>query len=243
MLIVIEGDPGSGKTLFLTMIAYLTKIEVVSNFTLKMDKRIIPFDLTDFLNARYESEVVLIDESYILNESRNSQSTINKLSSYILFQSRKKDTLLFLSAQLLISLDIRYRYLTDVLIKAEKTLNGFRYSVFILHKKRLYMKHIFISFEKAQQFYAMFDTNETIKLDKNPTQNIIETKAFVKTQELRNLIVADSEKEGFLLTADSVKLWGLQHELKKEFIDHLIVMLKAENLLLTKSQLNKILQQ
>ena len=79
--------------------------------------------------------------------------------SYILFQSRKKNVLLYITAQLLSSVDKRYRELSDLFIVAIRKSENFSYYVY---KKTIFIGTININYEKASLFFDYYDTNQII---------------------------------------------------------------------------------
>ena len=167
MLITVLGNLGSGKTLFLVMNAYFSpKLDIVSNFKLKFENRpYIPFDLKKFLRCEYDNCIILLDEAYNYIESRISTNEINRIMSYMLFQSRKKNVTIYITAQLFSTIDRRYRELSDMIVTAENT-SDFNYTINFGAKT----KRFSISKENAKQFFDMYDTNEVIKLvDKKTT--------------------------------------------------------------------------
>lgn len=165
MLIVVNGNLGSGKSLFLTIYAMMSKRKVVSNFHLERNYE--KFNIQDFIKAKYEDCVILLDEAYQYIDSRNSMLEINQLFSYILFQSRKKNVELFVCSQLISTIDIRFRSLADCVIYCEKDRDGFMYTIFAPNNP----KESFVSilpYDKAKQFFKYYNTNEII-FESKPT--------------------------------------------------------------------------
>lgn len=159
-LIIIYGDFGSGKTLLGTAIAVNEKDkDIYSNYKIKCDrwKMLEPQMLYDV----NKPSLVVLDEAYAWLESRMSGAReINRYLSYILFQSRKRHLDFVLTAQLLSTIDLRYKGLADVYIYAERTREGFNYvSMFPGRRAR----RIFtMPFEVAEKYFPLYDTFEKV---------------------------------------------------------------------------------
>lgn len=159
MLVTIAGGLGSGKTLLATVIAYYSKLDVYSNYQISFThKKAQPFDLGKFIRAEYENCLIILDEAYTYLESRVSGSETNRIMSYILFQSRKKNVQLYLTCQLLSSIDRRYRELSDIFIIADRYRLDFHYIIF--HPSG--NSEIFMNYDKMSNFFQFYNTNEVI---------------------------------------------------------------------------------
>ena len=90
----------------------------------------------------------------------------NRLFSYILFQSRKKNVELFCIAQLRNTIDVRFRELCDLIIQCKRTHEGFEY---ILSDPQFinYCRTV-LPYESAKKYFKYYDTNEII-IDNKPT--------------------------------------------------------------------------
>jgi hypothetical protein len=160
MIGIIIGDLGKGKTLFLASLSTIIKTDIYSNFKLKHEKA-LEFSLNEFCNSRYENASVFLDEAYTYLESRLSLSERNRFMSYTMFQSRKKDINIYLTAQLAITLDVRYRDLADIWVYAHGNLNGkFAYTIIDKNKR----KRVNILLDGAK-YFDLYDTKEVIAND------------------------------------------------------------------------------
>ncbi|MGQ4876464.1 MAG: hypothetical protein ACP6IY_20565 [Promethearchaeia archaeon] len=139
-------------------------MKVVSNFHLNYPYE--EFSMDKFVNAKYNNCVLLLDEAYVYLESRLSMSERNRATSYILFQSRKKNLNMYLTMQLRSTIDIRFRTLADAFISCQGlTRHGYKYT--FINRNGL-TSTIYLPLEKAYQFYAMYDTNEIVQIkDRN----------------------------------------------------------------------------
>lgn len=164
MLITILGNLGSGKTLLMVCLSYYSKLKVISNFQLSfIHKQCESFNLSMFLRCEYSDCIILLDEAYSYLESRVSGSELNRIMSYMLFQSRKKNVLLYITAQLLSSIDKRYRQLSDIFIIAERKNLDFQYFVYFNNQVTSFI----LKFEKMLPFFDLYNTNEVISTTDN----------------------------------------------------------------------------
>jgi hypothetical protein len=182
-LYVVLGRKGMGKTLFLTRQAKNSEREVWANYKLYINERFKPLSISGLINLPHNI-LVLIDEAYTWFESRISSSVLNRYISYIIFQLRKTNTHIYMSAQRFSTLDYRIRIEADVLVKCERKNNGvqpedklpnglldgfkvpyyyfwdYKYSFFDMesYKETSYI----LPYEKAKQYFDIYDTKEVI---------------------------------------------------------------------------------
>lgn len=231
-LATILGNLGSGKTLFTVIIASDSKLPVVSNFKLNLPNvECLPFELNKFLKAEYSDCIIILDEAYTYLESRISQSELNRIMSYILFQSRKKNVTIYLTAQLFSTIDKRYRELSEFLVIAYRKNLDFADFVYYVYSKTKKRK-IVIPFTKAVDFFKYYDTNEVVferdeKLDfrlkdgKEKSNDIDEIAILVKEHYAKIGI----EK----ITKDMVKLYFTITELPEFLVGSVYTKLSIEN--------------
>jgi len=168
MLIGLVGDFGTGKTLFMTMVALASQRRVLANYHLSIDnyEYVEPLDLYQSMGFNCD---VLLDEIYTWLESRTSHSFINRYVSYIIFQSRHRTIDIYGTLQLLSSADLRFRDLVHILVKCVRKDNGnadkdkwdFRYEFMKMENQQRWNK--FLPYEDAKRFFNYFDTNEIIE--------------------------------------------------------------------------------
>lgn len=223
MLSVFEGFMGSGKTLLTVIIAFLSSKnknkKIICNFHLKgINYELL--DINKFLRQEYENALIIIDEAYVYFESRTSMSIANRLSSYILFQSRKKGIEIILTFQLLRTIDVRFRELIDIYVNCNKTLNGFKYTYYNFHTKII--SENLLSFENASKFYQYYDTYEVIQ-DKK-------MKIDIQSQKEKNKIIEDYAKyilkHNDKITLNTVKLFCFKNEINKSLIQIIYAQVK-----------------
>jgi len=151
LLILVLGHMGSGKTLFLTILGYMTKAKVISNFKLNYpNKSVENLSITQIINEDFKEKVViLLDEAWLYLDSRRSSSSLNQIFSYILFQSRKKNLNFYLTAQLGNTLDVRFRRLADFIVYCKNHKNYFEYTLVNLNNNQY--KKIRLPIESAEK--------------------------------------------------------------------------------------------
>jgi hypothetical protein len=171
-LIIPVGDLGSGKTLFSVMLAKDSGIPVYSNFKLNLPnyRELTPQMLVDI----DEESLIIIDEAYAWLESRLSMRDMNRYLSYILFQSRKRKLDFIITAQLLSTLDVRFRDMCNFLVLCQKMSDGFHFSIVKNSMYRYRPVELFMSWEQAQTLYPLYDTMEKIDpIDSELMSNVI----------------------------------------------------------------------
>ena len=166
-LTLVLGPRGSGKTYFIVEVLSDFQRVIYSNFKLKHAKY-IRLRLLDLLFLPKHIALVM-DEFYSIADSRNSMSYVNVLCSYIAFQLRKTDTQIFITAQQLGSIDLRYRNEWDYVVICERVQNDkedwhfwdFGYTIF--DKRIGTSSKWIILYSHAKENFHLFDTNEIIE--------------------------------------------------------------------------------
>lgn len=227
MLITILGNLGSGKTLFMVVISYFSQKPIVSNFEVKFSNRIIEkFNLNKFVQAKYENCIILLDEAYTYLESRVSANELNRIMSYILFQSRKKNVELYLTTQLLSTIDKRYRELSDVFIVAQRDQNE-NFCYYITDKQKTVK--LCLDYMKMLPFFELYDTNQIILT--NNQKILFDTKdESQKDEEIEkqaDIIEEFYNNEGLTnITKSMVQLYAMKKGLPNFLVESIFATLK-----------------
>jgi hypothetical protein len=175
MIVGIEGGLGSGKTILMTR--YLVKDfksghRIYSNYGLKqIDYELI--DLSKILDMHKDgfnlSDCSLgIDEITVFADCRKSGSKLNRVISYFILQSRKRNVDIYFTTQNLNMVDFRLLDYMDFQILCEKVHNkvgleveGYaKYTVFDLRDIRNITIKKFVL--KLTNYYQFYYTNEVI---------------------------------------------------------------------------------
>lgn len=220
MLTLILGKMGSGKTLLLSFIgSKITDKKIYSNFTLKL-KNYVELKAYNLIKLPSNIEVFL-DEGYTWLESRVSARDLNRYLSYMLFQSRKKDTNYYITAQMLSSIDKRFKQMADYLILCERkgsmdNPKGFKYDVIDINNETSFKT--FFSIEKAKEIYDIYDTTEVVQPFNTSSMeyNILKD----DTQELLKVcqkIAREIKPKIKKITHNNLKLCLLQNGIDKAF--------------------------
>lgn len=115
MIISIDGDLGSGKTLLMTHLGklmYEDAYNVFSNYSLTFDHTRIE-SLKDINSIEGKRNVLLFDELWITADARKSMQFTNMMLSSSVLQSRKKHTDILYTTQFLNQVDSRIRNITS----------------------------------------------------------------------------------------------------------------------------------
>lgn len=221
MLTVFFGNVGSGKTLFLTILAKYSKKHIVSNYWLKFKYETLDFD--KFIRQGYEDCLILMDEAYNYLESRISNSLDNRLSSYIVFQSRKRLVDICITVQLISTIDLRYRSLVNYYIECQKIDDFFVYTIYDVDNN--ISKRIYLSINVAKQFYKLYNTYEVIQnermLEDIQTQD---DKNNCIIEYANNIIENHTSKKA--ITLNEVKLFCFKNEITNNYATIIYAQIK-----------------
>lgn len=211
MLTAIIGNIGTGKTLLLVLIAKLANIhnkKIISNFYLSFKHEKLNID--KFLNQEYSDCIILLDEAYVYLESRISMSLQNRLSSYIVFQARKKNVDIYLTAQLLKTIDIRFRDMLNIIVYSKLQENSFNYDFYNFTSNKFNSKSL--TFENASKFYKYYNTNEIIQ-DNRMLHEIESTSNRKKVLEKFAKTIKKYYKTKTKITLDDIKLYFYENKI------------------------------
>lgn len=212
MLIAVHGNLGSGKTLLMVIFGYLTNKHVYANFNISYpNKDVKEFTLQTIKSKSVSNALVLLDEIYTLVESRTPHSDLNRIMTYILFQSRKKDLDIMVTAQLLRTVDVRFREMIDYTIECERVEKYFKYTI-MNNKDGVFT--FYLSFERAQEFFKMYNTNEIVTSKK--IDNVVD-----------NLMNDEEKNELIELVKNELKKIECK-KLNTEIINYILIKLKKD---------------
>lgn len=110
------GEMSSGKTLFMSMMAYYWHKfygkTIYSNYNLTFPFKPITDDFfMDFMNPKWNLHdcILIVDELTVHMDARCSMSKKNKMYSYFILQSKKRNVKLYFTAQVFRQVDLRLR--------------------------------------------------------------------------------------------------------------------------------------
>lgn len=195
---IFLGEQHSGKTLALTCYAYdyyLNGYSVYSNFNLNFPHKKITSTFIKSVvenKEQFNKSVFVIDEIYLILDSRNFGKKSNKIFSYLLLQSNKRDVHIFGTAQYFNTVDKRFRenikfkcYCNRVIKNENDTYDFIEKDSRILteeENKNLYIQCMFFIrrgsnlltdyenkaiYIKADKIFNLYDTRELLDIDDN----------------------------------------------------------------------------
>jgi len=115
MIGIYLGEQNTGKTLALTYYAYnyyMNNYTVYSNYNLNFPHKKLTIDYINKIvqnKEQFTKSVFIIDEIYLILDSRNFGKKSNKIFSYLLLQSSKRDVHILGTAQYFNTVDKRFR--------------------------------------------------------------------------------------------------------------------------------------
>lgn len=163
MLILIIGSVGSGKTLFMVMMAHQNyKRKVYANFYINHPKwkRLYTVDI---LSVPDDTDVYL-DEAYTKLEKRRSMNSTNVIYSHILNQRRKTNSIWYLSEQTDKLIDLRFEKYANIIVKCFPRYS--KYDDFIYEYNFDYTDEKLIeiySYDEMKVYFNLFNTNEIVE--------------------------------------------------------------------------------
>ncbi len=213
MLTLLLGNNGSGKNFLLTFYATKFKRNIYSNYKLELDNY-IPLGINHILDMDTLNEGnIFLDEAYTWIEARTSGNALNLLTSYLIYQKRKRFLDIYLTAQMYSSIDKRARKLANIIIICETRIDFKKDNFNFIYKDKDKGLEItfMIPYKIASNYFKYYDTYEIIKpqnlsrlqfniLKNNPKgliQKIKEIAKIVKPQI--TVITHDSVKTSLLI--------------------------------------------
>jgi len=213
MNILVLGNNGSGKTFILTY--YATKFirKIYSNYKLKLNNY-IPLTINDLLDMnKLDKGNIFLDEAYTWLEARTSGNALNLLTSYLIYQQRKRTLDIYLTAQMFSSLDKRVRHLVNIIIFCQPRVNFKKDDFhFIYQDKDIGIETSFmITYKIAKNYFEYYNTYEIIEpqnvsrlefnlLKNNPKRLIEKIKEIAKIVKPQiSIITHDSVKTALLI--------------------------------------------
>ncbi len=218
MLVSFIGDIGSGKTLGMTFFASRDKRPVYSNYKIKIPnyRPLKPETLVTLEDA----SLALIDEAYAWLESRRSGADSSLYFSYILFQSRKRKTDIYMTNQLISTVDVRFRMMANIEVHCQSVKEGFEYTFFKVSSTNIYRPKTFIlPISEAEKIYPLYDTLELINpIDSDMLLRVTEDKGAIigNIDEIVDDIMAKAK--GNKITRGVVSDYCLRHDLTRGYV-------------------------
>jgi hypothetical protein len=175
MIIGIQGGLGSGKTILMTRYLYKDwkkAKEIFASYGLK-EIKFTPIDMSKILEMHANEFnmrdcTIGIDEITVFADCRRSGSKMNRLISYFILQSRKRNVDIYFTTQNLAMIDFRLIDYMDFQIECKKVkdtkgheVEGYaQYTVFDLRDMQdIKVKQFMLD---IRPYYRYYDTNEVV---------------------------------------------------------------------------------
>jgi len=200
-----NGGLGSGKTLRLTirMFEYFEKgFKIMCNYDLNFEhKKINPIDLIDGLfDDELDNSVVGMTEAYTFLDSRFSGSESSRYLTYFLLQTRKRKVKFLYDAQMIGSVDLRLRGITNRIYDCKKIVKdknkdkededniiGFAYHVMDDDGESYYEG---LDIKEAKKYFPMYNTKDILLPQYiKPSNNLKEILEIFADCETRDIFV------------------------------------------------------
>lgn len=194
MIGIFLGEQNSGKTLSLTYFAYKyfkNGYTIYSNYKLNFfHKNLTKEVLQDYTENRkqFKKAIFLLDEIYLFLDSRNFGKKTNKIFTYFLLQTSKRNVHLLGTAQYINTVEKRFRENLNFMVfcsRVLKTKEGYKELStklrLIKENDNLYIKMNFLtkkltdgihlSYEaktfylKAKPLFNLYDTSQLLAID------------------------------------------------------------------------------
>lgn len=160
----VDNQMGTGKTLFMTIRAkqhYDKGERIIANYGLRF-----PHEKADsaILMELVKNEtnlnrcVLALTEMHVLLDSRTSLSKKNRVMSYLILQTRKRQVYLFYDSQDMGQVDIRLRNNTNYYVFCRKIADNLFYYRVVSRRGRLIGKYLI----DGRKYYHLYDTAETV---------------------------------------------------------------------------------
>jgi len=230
MLIMVHGDVGSGKTLFSTGFAMQDTRPLYANYRIHRKGW---HDLKPSMLVTLDKpSLVIMDEAYTWLESRTSSSHLNRYLSYILFQSRKRQMDIILTAQLQRTVDVRFRLMANYEVYCESTDIGFLYEITKISSRAVYRPmRMFLSFNEAESIYPKYETYEKIPINTDLVFNISDDKTdvLVEVDEIvdKMLLIAPAKKWNRGIVTD----YCLRNNIRRPLVELIFNAIKARSII------------
>lgn len=185
----IIGDLGSGKSLLLSYLASKTSNPVYSNFPIKIPNY-RPLEIEKIFDLPPVCYVIL-DEAYQVIDSRNFQSALSKIMTYVGAQLRKSKKIIYIGVPFLSMIDIRYRKLLRKITFCKKVKGGYLYTTF--DKKKKSPTRRLLKWNSAEKIYKIYNTYQIARpLDESQIEYELlsknREKMLLKCLDIANLI-------------------------------------------------------
>lgn len=170
MIIGITGKMGSGKTLFMTYLAYVLSKEqnIISNYRLNFPHKIIKrSDILNYAQSKTQLKdcLLILDELQTIMDCRTSFK--NKIATYFMLQTRKRNVDMAWTSQQFWNVEKRIRENTDLVftcnpIREGKTLKKIMIDISRYEGRDTFYYLKTISLNNPEEYYKLYDSYEIV---------------------------------------------------------------------------------
>lgn len=162
MITGIIGRRGNGKTLLMVRRLYRRwkmGYRIITNFWVDFPHETLDAARLVEMGDDLKNCAIGIDEFHVLADSRNSGRERNKMISYFILQTRKRNVVLYYTTQHEMQVDVRVRRSTDYWVRCKRVAKHlFRYRVF----DGLSGKLCSLFTVDGRSAYSLYDTTQAI---------------------------------------------------------------------------------
>lgn len=157
MLVGFTGNMGSGKTLTMTILAYVIAkkhhIPVFSNYWTEFSTGVKSWDEV----YKIERGILLLDEAHVPFDSRAFADDHGR--THFILQTRKKNLLVFFTTQHISQVDKRIRNVCDFIVACSKRGDTLKNQIIDYQSEKLGRK---MKIRQVHRFYRLYNTNELV---------------------------------------------------------------------------------
>jgi ABC-type uncharacterized transport system ATPase subunit len=177
MIVGIIGKMGSGKTLTMTLLAYIMQQSgknIRTNFNINFPHQIMTkADITNYGKGQgqeIQNTVLCLDEVQTILDCRTSNK--NRVMTYFILQTRKRGVDILYTSQQFFNVEKRLRENTNILLECTpvkkegtKTLEYIHIDVIEYHGREIFSPIKTINLKVSDKIYKLYDTYQIINYD------------------------------------------------------------------------------
>lgn len=195
MIVIFLGEQNSGKTLSMSYYLYRyfkNGYKIYSNYNLNFKHEKINKSMLETYTKskeQFSKTVFALDEIYLFMDSRNFGKGFNKLFSYFILQTSKRDTHLIGTAQYFNTVEKRFRENCNIMVNCSRVIYNIEKNIYenvnsnlrIIDSSDLHIRNLFlfkkstgifehefkhkIVYLKAQEVFKLYNTRELLGVD------------------------------------------------------------------------------
>lgn len=186
----------------------------------------------------YEEAMLILDEGYEWLDARLSTTKVNMYFSYVLFQSRKRGLDIYVTAQEIRTLDIRFKEMANIIVYCEKYSEidnpsnyYYQYTFIVREILRNITSTFIMDKDVCEKIYPLYHTKDIIQSDR--MLDMSEAFVFSNRTKLLNMItVAYNDIKGEIntVTKDAIETALLEHNYPTRLTKFIYTKMKKDRL-------------